>query len=276
MDVQTISTIASQEFRIHIRSKWTLLFGLVFAALALGISYFGMITAGLIGFQSFTRTSASLLNLVIYLVPLMSLSMGALSFTGERGAAELLFSQPVERSEILLGKVAGLFGSVAAATCFGFGAAGVVIALNGDGSGGAGYAALVGLTLLMSFIFLSLGAMVALLARTRARAFGYSLFVWFFLVLFYDLLVMGIAFLLKERAANTLIFVSLFGNPADMVRVSALIAMGGTTIFGAAGALLVKFLGGAVSGCVAVVAVLLAWAAVPLLIANRILKRQEI
>ena len=276
MDFPIVRTIAAQEFRIHIRSKWTLLFGVVFAALSLGISYFGMITAGLVGFQGFTRTSASLLNLVIYLVPLMSLTMGALSFTGERGANELLFSQPVERGEILLGKVAGLFLSVAAATCFGFGAAGVVISLNADGGGAGGYAALVALTLLLAFIFLSLGAMVAVIAQKRTRAFGHALFVWFFFVLFYDLIVMGLAFLLKERAANVAIFLSLFGNPADMVRVASLLAMGGTTIFGAAGALLVKFVGGAALGSALLVAALFTWAAAPLAIAGRILKRQDI
>lgn len=178
------------------------------------------------------------------------------------------------------GKVAGLFLSIATATCFGCGVAGAVIAFNADGtaqgSGAFGYAALVGLTLLMALIFLSLGTMVALLARTRARAFGYSLFVWFFLVLFYDLLVMGLAFLLKERIANVVIFASLFGNPADMVRVAALIAMGGTTIFGAAGALLIKFLGGAVTAWALLICALIAWAVVPLAVANRILKKQDI
>jgi len=276
MDWAIIRAIASLEFRIHIRSRWTLLFGLVFAALSLGIAYFGMITAGLVGFQNFTRTSASLLNLVIYLVPLMSLSIGALSFTTEQGAAELLFAQPVERNEILLGKVGGLFASVAAATCFGFGAAGIIISLNGDGGGMAGYAALVALTLLLAFVFLSLGTMVAVIAGTRTRAFGYALFAWFFFVLFYDLLVMGIAFLLKERAANVLIFLSLFGNPADMVRVSALIALGGTTIFGAAGALLIKFLGGAVAGCVLLITALALWGIAPLAVAGRILKKLDI
>lgn len=282
MDIHAVSAIASQEFRVHIRSRWTLLFGLVFAALALGISYFGMITAGMIGFESFTRTTASLLNLVIYLVPLMSLSMGALSFTGERGAAELLFSQPVERSAILLGKVAGLFLSVATAICFGFGAAGAIIALNttdtpsGGSGGAAAYAALIALTLLLAFIFLSMGALVAVLARTRTRAFGYALFVWFFFILFYDLLVMGIAFLLTERPANLLIFASLFGNPAGMVRVAALIAMGGTTIFGAAGAMLVKFLGGAVLGCTILSALLVVWAILPLAVAAWFLERQDI
>ena len=276
MEYQIVKTIAAQELRIHVRSKWTLLFGLVFGALALAISYFGLVTAGLVGFQGFTRTSASLLNLVIYLVPLMSLTMGALSFTGERGAAELLFSQPVLRSEILLGKLAGLFVSVAGATCFGFGMAGVVIALNADGEGSLAYLALVGLTLLLALVFLSLGTMVAVVAQKRAKAFGYALFLWFFFVLFYDLLVMGVAFLLKERAANLLIFLSLFGNPADMVRVSALVAMGGTSIFGAAGALLVKFLGGALSAALLMVSALLVWVIGPISFANRVLRGQDI
>ncbi|HEX8984368.1 MAG TPA: ABC transporter permease subunit, partial [Bryobacteraceae bacterium] len=107
--IGNIRTIAAQELKINIRNKWTLVFALVFAALALAISYFGLVTEAVIGFQGFTRTTASLLNLVLYLIPLISLTMGALSFTGEKGASELLFSQPVTRTEILAGKLAGLF-----------------------------------------------------------------------------------------------------------------------------------------------------------------------
>lgn len=276
MDCQIIRAIAAHEFRIHIRSKWTLIFGLAFGALALAISYFGLVTAGLVGFQSFTRTSASLLNLVIYLVPLMAVTMAALSFTGEHGAAELLFAQPVTRREILFGKIAGLFLSIAAATCFGFGMAGVVIAFNADSDGAAAYLALIVLTLLLALVFLSLGTLVALVARKRARAFGHALFLWFFFVLFYDLLIMGLAFLLKERAANLVIFLSLFGNPADMTRIAALLAMGGTSIFGAAGALLLKFLGGPIVGGALLMAAMLVWVAGPLAIASRILEKQDI
>ncbi len=276
MDFQIVRAIAGQEFRVHIRSKWTVLFGGIFALLALGIAYFGMITSGLVGFQNFTRTSASLLNLVIYIVPLMSLTMGALSFTPDSGAAELLFSQPIERREILLGKVLGLFASVTAATCFGFGAAGIVISLGGEGGGMVGYVALITLTLLLALDFLSLGTLVAILAKKRTHAFGYALAAWFFFILFYDLLVMGGAFLLKERSANLLIFTSLFGNPASMVRVAVLIALGGTTIFGAAGALLLKFVGGMLTGIALLVLSLIAWAAVPLFAAARLLEKQDI
>lgn len=105
--------------RLNSRNKWTLSFAVISAALALAISYFGMITAGEIGFQGFARTSASLLNLVLYLVPIVSLTMGAVSFTG-KGASHPLFSQPVTHWEILAGKIAGLFAAVAAAVGFGF------------------------------------------------------------------------------------------------------------------------------------------------------------
>ncbi|MCZ2155598.1 MAG: ABC transporter permease [Bryobacterales bacterium] len=276
MELQIVRAIAAQEFRVHIRSKWTVLFGLIFAVLSLGIAYFGMITSGLVGFQNFTRTSASLLNLVIYIVPLMSLTMGALSFTPDSGAAELLFSQPIERREILLGKVCGLFASVATATCFGFGAAGIVISLNGGSGGMAGYVALITLTLLLALDFLSLGTLVAVLAKKRTHAFGYALAVWFFFILFYDLLVMGGALLLREHSANLLIFSSLFGNPASMVRVAVLIALGGSTIFGAAGAMLLKFVGGTLAGISLLVLTLVVWTAAPLFAAGRLLEKQDI
>src|SRR5581483_7779904 len=109
MNFHAIVTIARQELLINIRNKWTVIFACVFGVLVLAISYFGMLTAGAIGFQSFARTSASLLNLVLYLVPLVALTMGTLSFTSEKSLNEMLFAQPVTRAEILLGKLAGLF-----------------------------------------------------------------------------------------------------------------------------------------------------------------------
>jgi len=102
------------------------------------------------------------------------------------------------------------------------------------------------------------------------------LFVWFFFVLFYDLLVIGLAFACKERTANLLVFLSLFGNPVDMARVSSLITLNGPTIFGAAGAALVKFLGGPWRANLALLLGLILWVAAPLFVATRALKKQDI
>jgi Cu-processing system permease protein len=276
MDWNAVFTIAAQEVKVNVRNKWMLTFAVVFGGLALAVSYFGMITFGTVGVQNFTRTTASLLNLVLYLIPLVALIMATLSFSGEKGTAELLFSQPISRGEILVGKLAGLFACIAGATCTGFGVAGIVIATRAGGEGSTRYALFVGLALLLALVFLALGSIVAVFSNNRAKALGTSIFLWFFFVIFYDLLAMGVTFLLKERTANMFIFLSLFGNPVDLVRVSSLITLGGTTVFGAAGAALMRFLGGAVLGNSILVASLLVWTVVPFLIVRRFLSRQDV
>ncbi len=276
MDARRITTIAGYELKINIRNRWTLLFAVVFAALALAISYFGLVTEAVVGFQGFTRTTASLLNLALYLIPMISLAMGALSFTGEKGVSELLFSQPVTRREILVGKLAGLFLSLAVATLFGFGAAGVLIALQVGIEGLARYLAFVGFALLLAASFLTLGAMAAILSGGRAKGLGFTLFIWFFFVLFYDLLVMGVAFLLPEHTANQFIFLSLFANPVDLGRVGSVIAMGDPAVFGYAGAALVRFLGGTALANIILTGALLTWIVAPLVLAARVLGRQDV
>lgn len=276
MDTNAITTIARQELVINIRNRWTLVFACVFGVLVLSISYFGLVTSGTVGFQGFARTSASLLNMVLYIVPLVALVTGTLSFTSEKSAGELLFSQPVTRGEILLGKFFGLFASILTATLVGFGLAGVVIASNAGTEGSLRYPAFVAFSLLLALIFLSLSAFISALCQRKSKALGVALFVWFFFVLFYDLLVIGLTFLLKERTANAFIFGSLFGNPVDMVRVASLMTLNGKDIFGAGGAALLKFLGGESASFALLLVALSFWVVVPLFMAQRLLSRQDI
>ena len=276
METNAITTIARQELVINIRNRWTLVFACVFGILVLSISYFGLVTSGSVGFQGFARTSASLLNMVLYIVPLVALVTGTLSFTSEKSAGELLFSQPVTRGEILLGKFFGLFASILTATLIGFGLAGVVIATNAGTEGSLRYPAFVAFSLLLALIFLSLSAFISALCQRKSKALGAALFVWFFFVLFYDLLVIGLTFLLKERTANAFIFGSLFGNPVDMVRVASLMTLNGKDIFGAGGAALLKFLGGDGASLALLLVALSCWVVVPLFIAQRLLSRQDI
>src|SRR5262245_17816172 len=276
MDLKTVITIARQELTINIRNRWTLIFAFVFGALTLAISYFGMVTAGAIGFQSFARTSASLLNLVLYIIPLVALIVGTLSFTSEKSLSELLFAQPVTRTEILLGKLAGLFASIVTATLVGFGLAGVIIAARTSASGVLRYPIFVVLSLLLALVFLTISALVSSLCQRKTKAFGVVMFLWFFFVLFYDLLVIGVTFLLKERMANVFIFSSLFGNPVDMTRVACLMVLDGKEVFGAAGAALTKFLGGERASLLLLLFGLIVWIVGPFLIAQRLLRRQDI
>ena len=276
MNLSAIITIARQELTINIRNKWTVLFAIVFGVLVVGIAYFGIMAEGFSGMQNFTRTSASLLNLVLYIVPLVALVMGTLSFTGDKGSMELLFSKPISRNEIHIGKLLGVFTSIALSALIGFTFAGTIIISASGTEGLASYAAFVAFSLLLSLVFLSISVLVTTACKRKSKAFGTSLFLWFFFVLFYDLLVLGGTLFLKGRAANYFLFVSLFGNPADMVRVASLILLDNVTIFGAAGAALLRFLGGKTLSIILLTASLFIWIVIPFLAALRMLKRQDI
>src|SRR5215472_15096666 len=125
MDVSSVSLIMGKELQDARRSRWFLLLTVVFAGLALALSLLGMSALGGIGGSGFGRTTASLLNLVILIVPLMGLLMSALSVAGEREHGTLLsiLAQPVLLEEVMLGKLLGLAAALLGTTLFGFGLA---------------------------------------------------------------------------------------------------------------------------------------------------------
>ena len=276
MVFQAVGCIARQELVINIRNKWTLIFALVFGVLVVGISAIGIRTEGFSGMEDFTRTTASLLNLVLYIVPLVALTMGTLSFTGDKGSAELLFSQPLSRAEVLIGKWLGVFLSMALSSLIGFLLAGVIIVAANGLDGFSRYLVFVLFSLSLSLIFISLATLIATVSKRKSRAFGIALAFWFFFVLFYDLLCLGGSVMFKGQAANTFLFLSLFGNPVDMVRVATLILLDNVTVFGAAGAVMLRFLGGPTLSLMLLVGGLLVWVSVPLFVSARLFNRQDL
>lgn len=276
MSVDTVAAIARQEFVIAMRARWIAVFSAVFGVLALAIAYFGTATAGVAGVQGFERTTASLLNLVLYLMPMLGLMMGTLALSRDRAGNELLFSQPVGREQVLYGRVIGMFCGAAVAMLAGFGLAGMLILWEIGSEGFSRYAGVVLLSLALAAVFLSLGALAGVVSASRTRAFGLALCLWFFFVLFYDLLIIGLAFVLRERTANLMIFASLFGNPVDLVRVSTVLTIGDPSIFGAAGAALLKFLGGEARSQMALLLGIGAWVLAPIWIAGRALRRLDL
>lgn len=270
--------VARQELLLAARSRWTQIFAAVFALLALGVSASGYILSGGRGFQDFARTSASLVQLVVLLVPLASLLMGVLALAPERGTAELLFSQPISRRTILAGKLLGLFAALAAAELIGFGLAGLVVFSSAGEEGGGGYAVLIAGSLLLTAAFLAVAALVAAgaVGRKRVRALALALVIWFAAVILVDLVALGAASLLRSTAASRLLILSVLLNPAGAVRVGALLGIEGTAAFGSASLALLRFTGGAAGAAALLLASVLAWVVLPILAAMRRLARVDI
>ncbi|HET56984.1 MAG TPA: hypothetical protein ENN35_00905 [Deltaproteobacteria bacterium] len=276
--IQTIGYVMRYELLMNIRSKWVLGFSIGFALLALGISYFGMALIGyMVEFQDFYRTVASLLNLVIYLIPVVALVMGVNSMCQERSSFDMMLAQPVSRSQVFLGKIGGLFIAMFVTTAIGLGTPGIVIGVQSGYEGIWKYVIFVVLCLAMATMFVSVSTLVSVIVRGRTRALVISLLLWVFFILFYDMIVFAISYyVVNERYLRTMLYFSLIANPIDIIRVLTLMIIGGESALGPAGAGLIRQFGGVWTGISLSAALILLWNIVPLGLATLVFKKRDI
>jgi Cu-processing system permease protein len=269
---------ARQELLLAVRSRWTQVFAAVFAALSLAVAASGYILSGGSGVQDFARTAASLVQLVLLLVPLTAIVMGVLTLASDRGAAELLFSQPVPRGVILIGRLLGLLVALASAQAVGFGLAGLVLYARAGGEGVGGFL-LIGLaSIVLTAIFLALAALVSArhVGGRRVRALAIALVVWFVLVVLFDLAALGLASTLRSGTASRVLILTVLTNPIDAVRAGTLLGVEGTGAFGAGSLALLRFTRGPLGAALLLSASALLWIVLPVLLAVRRLARLDI
>lgn len=269
--------IAHRELMEAIRHRWVVLSGTLFAVLALALAAFGMRSVGAAGFAGFSRTAIGLLNLVLYLVPLLALLLAINSMAAEReeGPLEVLMAQPIRRSDIVLGKFFGLAAALMAALLGGFGAAGVVIGIAGVDSAVLAFVFLLLRAMGLGLAFLSLGLWIAAATATRLQALTWALIVWVGAVLLYDLVIVGVTALAGGVVLKATLGLLLIANPVDLVRVGTLIHLGGDASFGLTAQALIGFLRGPL-GTLLFTAALLAWIILPLLGAVRTFARRDL
>jgi Cu-processing system permease protein len=237
MSLTTIWTLAQKELRDALRNRWFLLYTAAFAVLALAFSYLALAGAGIVGFAGFGRTAASMINLVLLIVPLMALTVGSQSLAGEweRGTLSYLLAQPVHRYEIFLGKYLGLALSLLASLALGFGISGLVMALAGTGAADpTQYLTLMVLAFLLSLAMLSVGFLVSAFTRRASVAVGIGLFLWLAFVFLGDLGMMGTSMALRVPIAN--LFAMSLTNPLQVFKMAAILDIRATLdILGPAG-----------------------------------------
>lgn len=268
---------ARYELLLAVRSRWLQIFAAVFAGLALAVASAGYILSGGHGMQDFSRTAVSLVQIVLLLVPLAALVFGGLAMTPERGAAELLYSQPAARGAILAGRMLGVWLALSAAQLIGFGLAGVIVQSQSGPDGVVRYGTLIVTAMVITGIFLGIAALVAALSPgRRTRVLAVSLVIWFVTVILFDVAALGIASLLRSGAASRLLIVATLVNPVDAARTGALLAIDGTAAFGSASLALLRFTGGPGMTAVWIAASLTAWLVAPLWFAARALVRADI
>ncbi len=265
--------LARFELSAQLRGRTMPGFAAGFALIALGLAVAGLSAGGRLSVQGFGRTGLSLLQFSLWIVPLVALLDAALA-AAEGYDLELLVAQPVSRATFVTGRALGRFAALASALGVGYGIAGLAIAsLAGPGDAWR-YLGLVATMIALAAAAAATGTLAGVLARTRTRALGLAIGVWFVLTVGYDLVAIALLAMLPRAELTWSLSALLMLNPVDAARAIGAALFGADAIAGPMGAALRRVLGPGGLGLLG--AALAAWVLVPLWLAGRTFARRDL
>ncbi len=198
----------------------------------------------------------SLLNIILIIVPLVSIIFSTIYIYNSAEFMELLVSQPLKRSTLWMSEFIGLSSAMSLAFLIG---AGIPILLYQPDA--------VGITMLitgilLSIIFVSIALLSSVKTRDKAKGIGLAILLWFYFSIIYDGLVLFILFQFEDYPMEKpmLIFSAL--NPIILCRILILLKMDVSALMGYTGAVFQDFFG-TLTGTIVAVSTLLLWAAIP-------------
>lgn len=244
--------IIRYSFADLIRSRW-LYFYTGFYLVLTGALFF--ISADL------SKVIVSLMNAILFIVPLVALLFGVMVQYNTREFTELLLAQPIPRKSIFLGQYVGIASALAISFLLG---AGIPFVISGIFLSGEiwNFSILLISGVLLSYIFSALGYLLALINDNRIRGFGLAIVVWLTLAVIYDgLFLLGLAWFSDYPLENAAIFITIF-NPIDLARILILLKLDVSALMGYTGAVFNQFLGTSLGMGLALI-VLVIWAVLP-------------
>ena len=218
--------IATREYRITVRRRWPVGLAVLFGVFSLAVVGFG---TSAVGPDRYAAVVASLVELGVYLVPLAAMVVGYDTVVGARaqGSLDMLFTLPVSRAQVVLGKYLGRLAVLGGAMAIGLGVGGVAATVVG-GVGGLGqYALFVLLSIVTGGTFLGLSVLLSTLAREKTRALGAALVAWLWFVLLHDLVAVGLV--AGTDLPDVALTAIVLTNPADLYRLLVLSQLETTT-----------------------------------------------
>ena len=262
-------TVARKELSDRLRNHWIWTVSALVLATSLAISFLGAAPVGLVGARGPGAIMASLLNLSVYLVPLLALVMGSGVIIDEkkRGVLDLILSYPVSTGEYFLGTFVGYAVALSGALLASFLPTGLVLLVTA-GIDGREYGALLGMVLSLGVVFLALSFLVSILSREHARGTAASVLVWILAVLVFDLVLVGALVVSPFQIPPVVLGLVLLLNPTDIFRLLAFAWLGS-----AASPLGLSTVAAPLPPWVLALAFLL-WVVVPLLLSHHLFQKR--
>lgn len=215
------------------------------------------------------KAMLSLLNIILIVLPLVSLIFTTIHYYNSYEFIELMLAQPMSRTRIITSEYAGV--SLSLLSAFLIGAGVPVIIYSPDATGFA--MLLTGM--LLTLVFTSLAFFASVRSRDKARGIGFALLLWFYFSLIYDGLVLLILFNFSDYPLEKITLVLSALNPIDLGRIFIMLKMDVSALMGYTGALYKDFFG-SITGMLFTLGIMVVWIIVPIWLAIRNFSKKDL
>ena len=247
-----------------LRSRWLFMYFLFFLTSTFALIYLsGNISKGI----------ASLMNVIIAIIPVISIIFGVMYYYNSREFIDLLLSQPIKRKSVFLGQILGLSFSLSLSFVMGMI---IPFAVYGIFTSSAiwNFSSLLLIGVLLTLVFVVLAYLISVLNDDKIKGFGIAILVWILFSVVYDgaLLLFFISF--SDYPLQKLAVILTILNPVDLSRVMILLKLDVSALMGYTGAVFNQFFGTSIGMLISLFSIIL-WIAFPLLIFLRIIRRKD-
>ena len=214
---------ATTDISESVRSRWFLVYALIFGGIVVALFASGLTESRIMGFTGLSRMLVTYLQITMAILPLFVLITTVRSVAGDRevGIYEYMLSLPVSLAVWYWGKLIGRFVVIFLP---------VLLALLVAVGWGLGKGVeipwsqvlyYIGFLFSLTLCFLGIGMLISTLARSSDVATGAAFIIWLILLLFLDLILLGV--LIKEgMPAESIIGVALV-NPLQVFRTASML-----------------------------------------------------
>ena len=216
-----------------------------------------------------SKAILSLLNIVLIVVPLISLIFSTINWYNSYEFTELMLTQPISRNKVLMSEFLGTGSSLLTAFLIGVGLP--ILIYQPDNVG----LSLILIGSLLTLVFTAIAFLSSVKSKDKARGIGVALLLWFFFALIYDGIVLMILFAFSDYPMEKMILTLSSLNPIDLGRIFIMLQMDISALMGYTGATYKEFFGSSL-GTVYTIGLIFVWIAVPLLLAIRSFNKKDL
>lgn len=206
--------------------------------------------------ENASKATLSLLNIVLLIVPLVSIVFSTIYVYNSSQFIELLSSQPIPRARIWIGIFLGLSLSQMIAFLLG---CGVPILLYSSIATGS---SLIIAGVLLTLVFVSFAMLAAISSRDKAKGIGIAIFAWIFFNIIYDGILLILMFQFSDYPIEKIMATLSALNPVGLSRIFVQLQLDVSAMLGYSGAVF-KQIFGTGKGTGVSVLILLIWATFP-------------